>query len=124
MGIQLFKAFGFPFRLTVADAEQDDDGGNVHPRQRIWVFVLQFAVCNQRAEDACMVGDHPIHIAFGKQFGKLGGTELLQRHHPAELADGFIVQRIKENLSDFFNQQFLRDVREHRNILLGILYMD
>lgn len=26
MGVQLFKAFGFPFRLTVADAQQDDDG--------------------------------------------------------------------------------------------------
>ena len=25
MGIQLCKAFGFPFRLTVADAQQDDD---------------------------------------------------------------------------------------------------
>lgn len=25
MGIQLCKAFGFPFRLTVADAEQYDD---------------------------------------------------------------------------------------------------
>ena len=25
MGIQFCKAFGFPFRLTVADAEQDDD---------------------------------------------------------------------------------------------------
>ena len=25
MGIQPCKAFGFPFRLTVADAEQDDD---------------------------------------------------------------------------------------------------
>jgi len=54
-----------------------------------------------------MVGDHPIYIAFRKQFGKFGGTELLQRHHPAELADGFIVQRIKEDLSDFFNQQLL-----------------
>ena len=105
MGIQLFKAFSFPFRLAVADAQQDDDRGNIHPRQRIRVFVSQFAVCNQRTEDACMVGDHPIYIAFGKQFGKFGGTELLQRHHPAELADGFIVQRIKEDLSDFFNQQ-------------------
>ena len=25
MGIQLYKAFSFPFRLAVADAEQDDD---------------------------------------------------------------------------------------------------
>ena len=25
MSIQLCKAFGFPFRLTVADAQQDDD---------------------------------------------------------------------------------------------------
>ena len=71
-----------------------------------------------------MVGDHPIYIAFGKQFGKFGGTELLQRHHPAELADGFIVQGIKEDLSDFFHQQLLRDVGENRDILLGILYMD
>jgi len=39
MGVQLCKAFGFPFRLTVADTEQDDDGGNIHPRQRIRVFV-------------------------------------------------------------------------------------
>ena len=72
MGVQLFKAFSFPFRLAVADTEQDDDRRNIHPRQRIRVFVSQFAVCNQRTEDACMVGDHPIYIAFGKQFGKLG----------------------------------------------------
>ena len=26
MGIQLCKAFGFPFRLAVTDTEQDDDG--------------------------------------------------------------------------------------------------
>ena len=26
MGVQLCKAFGFPLWLTVADAEQDDDG--------------------------------------------------------------------------------------------------
>ena len=39
MGVQLCKAFGFPFRLTVADTEQDDDGRNIHPRQRIRVFV-------------------------------------------------------------------------------------
>ena len=71
-----------------------------------------------------MVGDHPIYIAFGKQFGKFGGAELLQRHHPTELADGFIVQRIEENLSDFFNQQLLRDVRENRDVFLRILYMD
>ena len=25
MGVQLFKAFSFPFRLAVADTEQDDD---------------------------------------------------------------------------------------------------
>ena len=25
MGVQLCKAFGFPFRLAVADTEQDDD---------------------------------------------------------------------------------------------------
>lgn len=72
MGIQLFKAFSFPFWLAVADVQQDDDRGDIHPRQRIRVFVSQFAVCNQRAEDACMIGDHPIYIAFGKQFGKLG----------------------------------------------------
>ena len=69
MGVQLCKAFGFPFRLTVTDAQQDDDGGNVHPRQRIRVFVSQFAVCNQRAEDACMVGNplYSIQIKYSKK---------------------------------------------------------
>ena len=124
MGVQLFKAFGFPFRLTVADAQQDDDGGNIHPRQRIRVFVPQFAVCNQGAENTCMVRDHTVHIAFREQCCKLRGLELLQRHHPAELTDLLILQRIQKDLPYLVRKSLLRDVRKRRAVLLYILHMN
>ena len=124
MGVQLFKAFGFSFRLAVADAEQSNDRGNVHPCQCIRVLIPNFAACDQGAENSCMVRDHTVYIAFREQCCKLRGAELLQRHHPAELTDLLIVQRIQEDLPNFVRKSLLRDMRKRRSVLLYILHMN
>ena len=48
----------------------------------------------------------------------------LQRHHPAELADLLIVQRIPKDLPYFVRKSLLRDMRKRRAILLYILHMN
>lgn len=124
MGVQLFKAFGFSFRLAVADTEQGDDRGNVHPCQCIRVLIPNFTACDQGTENSCMVRDHTVHIAFREQCCKLRGAELLQRHHPAELTDLLIVQRIQKDLPNFVRKSLLRDMRKRRAVLLYILHMN
>ena len=71
-----------------------------------------------------MVRDHTVHIAFREQCCKLRGAELLQRHHPAELTDLLIVQRIQEDLPNFVRKSLLRDMRKRRAVLLYILHMN
>ena len=48
----------------------------------------------------------------------------LQRHHPAELADLLIVQRISKDLPYFVRKSLLRDMSKRRAILLYILDMN
>ena len=48
----------------------------------------------------------------------------LQRHHPAELADLLIVQRIPKDLPYLVRKSLLRDMRKRRAIQLYILHMN
>ena len=71
-----------------------------------------------------MVLQNAIHIAPGVQRGQLRRAELFPDHHAAKAADGFIVERVFENLPHFFKKSILCNLGENGNILCNILHMN
>ncbi|MCI5771593.1 MAG: hypothetical protein MR021_02030 [Clostridiales bacterium] len=121
---QTLQTFPFPLRLTVAGADQRHDRRHVHQRQRLRRLPADHAGGHQFPKYFSMISGQPFQIAAGIQRGKLWRTKLLQRHHPAEPADLFIVKGIGKQLFYLAAQPFLRHFLKGGNILRRVLHMN
>ena len=123
MIFELFQALGLPFGLTVANADERNDRGNIHHGQCIRVFCANLAGGCQGAEDAGVVVKNAFHIPLCVKRCQFRRTELLNAHHAAEAADGFVVKRVFKYLPHLFKKRIRSDFRKNRNVSVHILYM-
>ena len=112
MIFELFQALGLPFGLTVANANERNDRGNIHHSQCIRSFCANLAGGCQGAEDAGVVVKNALHIPLCVKRCQFRRTELLNAHHAAEAADGFVVKRVFKYLPHLFKKRIRSDFQK------------
>ena len=124
MRLELLQARSFALGLAVTDADEGDDRGHIAKGHRPGVLVPELPGRDEAAEDPRVILRHALHIAPGIERRKLRRAELLKRHHPAEAADGLVVERVEKDLPDLFQQPVLRDAGKDGDILPRVLHVD
>lgn len=124
MLIEPFKALALALGLTVAYADEQQNGRGVHHCKRFRIVFFYNARVYEPLEYAGMVINEPVDIPAGVHFRKLGAAKLLDREHFAQAAYSLVMQRIQEYLPHLFAQRILCYAEKNAPVELGVSDMN